>query len=167
MSDAHIVYQYLVQTLLPEHVEKEIQGGAIAAAQKHGRFISPPDGIKTNDDLQFIPKAYLRCDDDDNTKQLNMAFKTSPPTNQLTPSTTIKPEVLSLIAELHNDRKSLGNYGEVIIKTVDEYWITGKCSNEREFYVVIQRKNANLKEISDEVRKVCDAQMKGIFFYPV
>lgn len=43
---------------------------------------------------------------------------------------------------------SLGNYGEIIIKTPDEYWITGKASNEREFYVVIQEKNANLKDIS-------------------
>lgn len=45
---------------------------------------------------------------------------------------------------------SLGNYGEIIIKTPDEFWITGKMSNEREFFVIIQEKNANLKEISGE-----------------
>lgn len=42
---------------------------------------------------------------------------------------------------------SLGKYGEIVIKTPDEYWITGKSSNDREFYVVMQ-KNANLKEIA-------------------
>lgn len=43
---------------------------------------------------------------------------------------------------------SIGNYGEIIIKTPDEYWIAGKSSNDREFYVVIQDKNANLKDIA-------------------
>lgn len=42
----------------------------------------------------------------------------------------------------------MGNYGEIIIKTTDEYWITGKSSNEREFYVIIYQKNANLNEIA-------------------
>ncbi|VVC91223.1 unnamed protein product [Leptidea sinapis] len=67
---------------------------------------------------------------------------------------------------MHKDRQSLGNYGEIIIKTPDEYWITGKSSNDREFYVVMQ-KNANLKEIADEVKKICESQMKEIFFYPM
>lgn len=49
---------------------------------------------------------------------------------------------------------SLGNYGEIIIKTPDEYWITGKTSNEREFYVIIQEKNANLKDISGIFHKI-------------
>lgn len=56
-----------------------------------------------------------------------------------------------LIAYISNLIKiffSLGNYGEIIIKTPDEYWITGKSSNDREFYVIIQEKNANLKDIA-------------------
>ncbi|KAL0883097.1 hypothetical protein ABMA27_016561 [Loxostege sticticalis] len=238
-NDMLTLYQYLVQTLLPKQVEKEIQGGAIAAAQRHGRFISPPEGIRTQDDLRKLVKVHLLREDETETKQyyliiyrtlsatvcftidvnthleidtfrsldafigpqlstiastiseqcaihalqtaqlantehkfvyfnrLNLAFKTYPPVNKLIPSTSIKPEVLSIIAGIHADKKSLGNYGEVIIKTPDEYWITGKSSNDREFYVVIQEKNANLKEISDEVKRICEAQMKGIFFYPM
>lgn len=46
---------------------------------------------------------------------------------------------------------SIGNYGEIIIKTPDEYWIAGKSSNDREFYVVIQDKNANLKDIAGTI----------------
>ncbi|CAH0398316.1 unnamed protein product [Chilo suppressalis] len=238
-NDMLTLYQYLVQTLLPKQVEKEIQGGAVAAAQRHGRFISPPDGIRTSDDLKKLVKVYLRCEDDTESKQyyliiyrtlsatmcftidvnttleietfrsldafigphlstiastiseqcalhalqtaqmlgtdqkfvyfnrLNLAYKSSASLSKLVPSTAIKPEVLSIIADIHTDRKSLGNYGEVIIKTPDEYWITGKTSNEREFYVIIQEKNANLKEIADEVKRICEAQMKGIFFYPM
>ncbi|CAG5046000.1 unnamed protein product [Parnassius apollo] len=233
------LYQYLVQSLLPKQVEKEIQGGAVTAAQRHGRFISPPDGIHTLDDIQKLIKVHLKLEDDTETKQyhliiyrtlsaticltvdakktlelqtfrsldafigpqlyniastvseqctvhalqnaqlantenkfiyfnrLNLAFKTSAPINSLTPSAAIKPEVLTIIAGLHSDRKSLGNYGEIIIKTLDEYWITGKSSNEREFYVVLQRKNANIIEVAEEVKQICEAQMKGIFFYPI
>ncbi|CAH0585665.1 unnamed protein product [Chrysodeixis includens] len=237
--DMLTLYQYLVQTLLPRQVAKEIQGGAVAAAQRHGRFIHPPEGIHNQEDLQKLVKVHLMREDDSETKQyylviyrtlsatvcftvdvtvelefemfrsldafigpqlssiastiseqctihalqtaqlaasehkfvyfnrLNLAFKTSPPPNKLHLSTTIKPEVLSIIASIHADKKNLGNYGEIIIKTPDEYWITGKASNEREFYVIIQEKNANLKEIADEVRRICEAQMKGIFFYPM
>jgi hypothetical protein len=38
--------------------------------------------------------------------------------------------------------------GEVILKTMSDYWVVGKLSNLREFYVVIHQKNANLIEIN-------------------
>lgn len=63
------LYQYLVQTLLPKQVEKEIQGGAVAAAQRHGRFISPPEGIRCEEDLLKIPKVYFMREDDTEAKQ--------------------------------------------------------------------------------------------------
>lgn len=30
---------------------------------------------------------------------------------------------------------------------MNDYWVVGKISNQREFYIIIQQKNANLKEI--------------------
>ncbi|CAH4026801.1 vacuolar fusion protein CCZ1 homolog [Pieris brassicae] len=237
-DDMLTLYQYLIHNLLPKQVEKEIQGGAVTAAERHGRFISPPEGIHSEDDLKKIIKVYLIREDDNEAKayylviyrtlsatvsftvdentnldlstfrsldtfigpklstiassigeqctmhalvnaqitptdhkflyfnKLNLALKTSMPSNSLNPSTAVSPEVLNIIAEVHNDHKSLGKYGEIIIKTPDEYWITGKSSNDREFYVVMQ-KNANLKEIADEVKRICEMQMKGIFFYPM
>ncbi|XP_060803197.1 vacuolar fusion protein CCZ1 homolog isoform X2 [Amyelois transitella] len=237
-EDMLTLYKYLVQTLLPKQVEKEIHGDAVTAAQKHGRFISPAEGIRNKEDLNKLVKVFLMREEDTETRQyylvvyrtlsatisfsidvnttldietfrsldafmgpqlysiassisetctlhalqtahlasdhkfvyfnrLNLAFKTSPPTNKLVPSAAVKPEVLSTIAGIHCDRKSLGKYGEIIIKIPDEYWVTGKISNEREFYVVIQEKNATLKEISDEVKRICESQMKGVFFYPI
>lgn len=68
-NDMLTLYQYLVQTLLPKQVEKEIQGGAIAAAQRHGRFISPPEGIRTQDDLRKLVKVHLLREDETETKQ--------------------------------------------------------------------------------------------------
>ncbi|KAL4715961.1 hypothetical protein ACJJTC_013261 [Scirpophaga incertulas] len=238
-NDMLTLYQYLVESLLPSQIEKELQGGAVAAAERHGRFISPPEGIRYKEDLQNLTKIHVTREDETESKEyyliiyrtlsatvcftidvktpldiesfrsldafigpqlsiiastiseqcavnalqaaqlinadhkfvyfnrLNYAFKASPSLNKLVPSTTLKPEVLSIIAGIHGDRQSLGNYGEVIIKTPHEYWITGKSSNNREFYVVIQEKNANLKEIADEVRRISESQLKGIFFYPM
>lgn len=59
---------------------------------------------------------------------------------------------------------SLGNYGEIIIKTLDEYWITGKSSNDREFYVIIQKKNANVIEIAGKI-KIAEANAVFNLFF--
>ncbi len=38
--------------------------------------------------------------------------------------------------------------GETIIKTCSDCWVVGKKSDQREFYVVLNQKNANLIEIN-------------------
>lgn len=43
---------------------------------------------------------------------------------------------------------------ETIVKTTSDYWVVGKLSNAREFYVVIQHKNANLIEISGNYKQL-------------
>lgn len=63
------LYQYLVQTLLPKQVEKEIQGGAVAAALRHGRFISPPESIRTREDLDKVTKVHLKLEDETQMKE--------------------------------------------------------------------------------------------------
>ena len=40
--------------------------------------------------------------------------------------------------------------GETIVKTVSDTWVVGKKSDQREFYVVLNQKNANLIEINGE-----------------
>lgn len=37
--------------------------------------------------------------------------------------------------------------GEIIIKTMSDYWVIGKLSNLREFFVVIQQKSASIIDI--------------------
>ena len=38
--------------------------------------------------------------------------------------------------------------GETIVKTSTDCWVVGKKSDQREFYVVLNQKNANLIEIN-------------------
>jgi len=75
-----------------------------------------------------------------------------------------------------------------MVRTMNDYWVIGKMSNLREFYVVIHQKNYNFIQIhgkspyfeisdsilvssdpcffflAEEVRKLCDTQFKSIFF---
>lgn len=45
------------------------------------------------------------------------------------------------------DTSRLNEAGEIIIKTMSDYWIIAKLSNLREFFVVIQQKSASIIEI--------------------
>ena len=38
--------------------------------------------------------------------------------------------------------------GETMMKTTNDFWVIGKRSDQREFYVILHQKNANLIEIS-------------------
>ena len=40
--------------------------------------------------------------------------------------------------------------GEMFVKTCGDSWVVGKKSDQREFYVVINQKTANLIEINGE-----------------
>lgn len=46
--------------------------------------------------------------------------------------------------------------GETIIKTSSDHWIVGKKSDQREFYVILNQKNATLTQINGEFnRGIC------------
>lgn len=41
----------------------------MAAAQRHGRFISPPEGIRTKEDLNRVVKVHLKLEDETEIKE--------------------------------------------------------------------------------------------------
>ena len=43
--------------------------------------------------------------------------------------------------------------GETIVKTTSDCWVVGKKSDQREFYVVLNQKSANLIEINGKQRQ--------------
>lgn len=48
--------------------------------------------------------------------------------------------------------------------TLNDCWLVGRYSNSREFYAVFTQKKGSLIDITDEVKKLCGTQLKGIFF---
>ncbi|KAJ8937422.1 hypothetical protein NQ318_007881 [Aromia moschata] len=100
--------------------------------------------------------------------KLNLAYKSTVHLdNKQTGNIACSKESLMLMADMNSKFPSLGDYGETIVKTMNDYWIVGKKSNSREFYVALQQKYSSINDISDEVKKVCDTELKGIFFHPM
>lgn len=84
--------------------------------------------------------------------RLNLAYKsTIHLDNRRCSNVLTTPEVLRIITDINSDSNRLKEDGETIIKTMSDYWVVGKLSNLREFYVVIQQKNANIIEIDGNV----------------
>jgi hypothetical protein len=88
--------------------------------------------------------------------------------NQLTPSPTSSPfvaEVLGILSDMNTDLgRGIGNDGETIVKTCRDQWVIGKKSDEREVYVVIHQKHANLIEINEQLKTLCNTHFTNIFF---
>nr|CAG4651078.1 EOG090X084E [Simocephalus serrulatus] len=99
--------------------------------------------------------------------QWNMAFKST--LHQSIPGhrrvlqcqPSANNDVIKTCADLCEDFSSFGE-GEIVVKTKSDAWVLGKLSNQRHLYVVVTRKNAELVEICDEVRRLRNILFKDI-----
>uniref|UniRef100_K1PLK1 Uncharacterized protein n=1 Tax=Magallana gigas TaxID=29159 RepID=K1PLK1_MAGGI len=81
---------------------------------------------------------------------MNLAQKTTVHSDmRKTGSNNIPPETLKLLTDISSDMSKSPEDGEIIVKTSTDNWVVGKKSDHREFFVVINQKNANLIEIND------------------
>lgn len=244
-GDMQVIYRYLVTSLLPAHMETELQGGSIPrhppspfSSSHYGRFVTGPTNLQdTSGSIGKVPKVYLNNDSvpemyhlvvyralsatvclfidgslllnidlfkrldvflgpqltslvsevaEQCAKQAASSGTSSPESspkfvyfnklnlaqkstvhldNRRTGNVCVTSEVLKLLADINSDKARMPATGETILKTLSDFWVIGKLSNLREFYAVIQQKNANLIEINDEVKRLCDNQLKNIFFH--
>lgn len=68
-GDMQTVYQYLVSTLLPAHMETELQGGSMPrhnpspfSTIHYGRFITGPVNLKESTSIGKVPRVYINND---------------------------------------------------------------------------------------------------------
>lgn len=76
----------------------------------------------------------------------------------------IPTDILRLLGDINADLTRDDEDGETMVKTTSDYWVVGKKSEQREFYVVINQRSANLIEINDEVKRLCNTYLNSIFF---
>lgn len=63
-------------------------------------------------------------------------------------SSTIK-DALKILGEMHEDfEQSRDTMTEMCVKSHNDVWIVGRRSDQREFYVIISKKDASLVEIN-------------------
>ncbi|XP_025082631.1 vacuolar fusion protein CCZ1 homolog [Pomacea canaliculata] len=96
---------------------------------------------------------------------MNLAQQTTMHTDlQKQAGITIPQEIMRLLNDINADLAQSNTDGETIVKTTSDFWVVGKKSDTREFYVVINQKNANLIEINEEVKRLCTSHLNSIFF---
>lgn len=98
---------------------------------------------------------------------MNLAQKTTLHTdsNKKSASINVPWDTLRLISDMNADLLKASDDSETIVKTQSgDCWVVGKKSDQREFYVVISQKNANLIEINEEVKRLCSTHFSNIFF---
>lgn len=69
------------------------------------------------------------------------------------------------MADMKENSQFLGPWGENIVKTTNDYWVFSKTSNLREFYIVLQQKNASLIGISGQFFDFKSKLQSNFFLY--
>ncbi|CAI9723484.1 Hypothetical predicted protein [Octopus vulgaris] len=96
---------------------------------------------------------------------MNLAQKTTVHgDNKKSTNLNIPPDTIKLLSDISSDFSKCEDDAETIVKTLNDSWVVGKKSDHREFYVVINQKNANLIEINEEVKKLCSTHFNSVFF---
>ncbi|KAF7242877.1 hypothetical protein EYD10_10657 [Varanus komodoensis] len=78
--------------------------------------------------------------------------------------TSVHPDLMKILGDINSDFTRVDDDEEIIVKAMGDYWIVGKKSDQRELYVILNQKNANLIEVNEEVKKLCATQFNNIFF---
>uniref|UniRef100_A0A669DZC4 CCZ1 homolog, vacuolar protein trafficking and biogenesis associated n=1 Tax=Oreochromis niloticus TaxID=8128 RepID=A0A669DZC4_ORENI len=78
--------------------------------------------------------------------------------------TSVHPDLMKILGDINCDFARVDEDEEIIVKAMTDYWVVGKKSDQRELYVILNQKNANLIEVNEEVKRLCATQFNNIFF---
>lgn len=73
----------------------------------------------------------------------------------------LPPEVLNLLTDLYVQSAGKTNSCEVIVKTLNDYWVVKRTSNWRHSFLIFN-KSSTLLEISDEANKLFDQSLRDV-----
>uniref|UniRef100_A0A4W3HB16 CCZ1 homolog, vacuolar protein trafficking and biogenesis associated n=1 Tax=Callorhinchus milii TaxID=7868 RepID=A0A4W3HB16_CALMI len=73
--------------------------------------------------------------------------------------TSVHPDLMKILGDINSDFSRADEDEEIIVKAMTDYWVVGKRSDQRELYVILNQKNANLIEVNEEVKKLCATQL--------
>ncbi|KAK6170283.1 hypothetical protein SNE40_018709 [Patella caerulea] len=138
--------------------------------RKTDSFLGPQMSKLASDITEQYPKRSAASNADTQFKfiyfnHMNLAQKTTLHIDiRKLSGVNIPQETLRLLGDINADLTRNNEDGETIVKTASDFWVVGKKSDQREFYVVINQKNANLIEINEEVKKLCSTHLNSIFF---
>ncbi|CAL1277491.1 unnamed protein product [Larinioides sclopetarius] len=95
---------------------------------------------------------------------MNLAEKTTMHADMKSTGHALIPnDIMKLFGDFYTDLSKMKDIGEIIGKTVSDCWVVGKLSDERELYVILQQKNANIVDVNDELKKLSTTYFQSIF----
>ncbi|KTF84811.1 hypothetical protein cypCar_00026940 [Cyprinus carpio] len=62
--------------------------------------------------------------------------------------TSVHPDLMKILGDINCDFARVNEDEEIIVKAMTDYWVVGKKSDQRELYVILNQKNANLIEVN-------------------
>ena len=96
--------------------------------------------------------------------KMNLAVKTSIHSKRASQVTSVTPDMMKLIVDIHSDLDKMPGDREMIMKNLADCWVVGRRSDKREFFVILNQKNASLVDINDEVRRLISTSFNNVFF---
>ncbi|GFT12103.1 vacuolar fusion protein CCZ1 homolog [Nephila pilipes] len=95
---------------------------------------------------------------------MNLAEKTTMHADMKSTGHTLIPsDIMKLFGDFYTDLSKMKDFGEIIGKTLTDCWVVGKLSDQRELYVILQQKNANIVDVNDELKKLSTSYFQSIF----
>ncbi|TNN04069.1 hypothetical protein fugu_001098 [Takifugu bimaculatus] len=65
--------------------------------------------------------------------------------------TSVHPDLMKILGDINCDFARVDEDEEIIVKAMTDYWVVGKKSDQRELYVILNQKNANLIEVNERI----------------
>ena len=96
--------------------------------------------------------------------QMNLAIKTTIHSKKAPPLTSVTSDMMKLIVDIRSDLNGMSGDREMIMKNLSDCWIVGRRSDKREFFVILNQKNASLVDINEEVKRLMSTSFNNVFF---
>lgn len=96
--------------------------------------------------------------------EMNLAIKTTIHSKKSSPLTSVTSDMMKLIIDIRSDMNAMTGDREMIMKNISDCWIVGRRSDKREFFVILNQKNASLVDINEEVRRLLSTSFNNVFF---
>lgn len=132
------------------------------------QFIGPQLGSLANSITEQVSKRSASSSDQQYRflyfNSMNLAIKSSIHSRKSATVVSVAPEIMRLLVDIHADLDMSEKGGEIIVKTLADCWVVGKRSGFREFFVILNQKNASLVEINDELKRVITTSFSNILF---
>ncbi|KXJ08469.1 Vacuolar fusion protein CCZ1-like [Exaiptasia diaphana] len=177
-EDMRVMFKYLVTSLFPSTLDTEAMDATICLLisapspnldfyKKLDSFIGPQLTNLANIICEQTAKKSLNSTEQQYRyiyfNHMNLAQKSSIH-HRRSSGSVIAPEIMRLIADISGDFQSFQEDGETYVKTMTDCWVVGRKSDQREFFVILNQKSANLIEINEEVKKLSVSHFNNIFF---